>query len=827
MLKHYMQSALGSLLKNRLFSTINIVGLSIGLAACLLIIFYVLDQTSYDKHWEKADRIYRVTTTFDRTGGNPNRMSVNTMLLLPAMRESFGDDIEAGTRSIPYNDTDFYIGDELFVQSVYRVESEFTELFELDVISGSLEATLEDPSSIALSEESALRLFGRTEVVGEVLTERSGDEEIDIRVSAVYRQPEHNTTLDLSALALLDPDAQYWGWTGPFGSTDFILLKEGVDPAAIEARFPQLVDTYVDISAMQVGPDVSASDRMGFQLQNVRDIYLHSPFDGIRDDRGSTTAVLAFSAIAVLVLLIGCINFTVLSTSRATQRAKEVAMRKTIGANRKQLVFQFLGESLLIVLFSIALALALMELLMPVFETLVGSSLNVSWRSPDIYLTMLSLWLAVGLIGGLYPAFVLSWFRPATILKANRSTSAPGSIGLRSFLVVFQFGISIALIIATAVIYAQVQYAMQRDPGFNAENLLVIDDLQRYPAVNRNKNALEDRVSGLPNVVSTSLSGHQPMQRFGNSTHDFPYRQAQAGSGALPSQIPTLMVDHDFFRTYDIPIMAGRNFDESRDRYSGLFEFASLEGEATRSNIIINVSAVRELGFDSPEAALGERITTSSYANNTMLFDIIGIVPDTQFFTLRREGRPEIYVLDNNMAAVLTVRYSGSPQTIMEEVNEIWNAMMPRPISTGYVEQSLENEFTRELVEAQMLVSFSLLAIIIACLGLYGSAAFAIDRRTKEIGIRKVMGAEIREIVTMLLWQFSRPVLVANLIAWPVGMWAMLTWLQRFPYQIDTMLMIPISILAGALVLSIAWLTVAGHSWRVAVRSPVHALRYE
>ncbi len=823
MLKNYTTTAINNLLKNKLYSAINIIGLAIGLAACMLIVLYVQNEISYDKHWEKGDRIYRVTTTLDRTGSNPNRMSVNSWLLLPALKEYLSDDIEAGSQTSFVRPT-LYIGSTRFQQNIVCVEKDFLGLFKLNILSGNMESVLGSPYRLALSEEVAQRLFGRIDVVGEVVSIQSeGDNRDDFQVQAVYRQPK-NSVLNLPAITWLPPGVIRGGWLGPFSTTDYILLREGTDPARITDRLPAFTDQYVDISFLEAGPDVRPSERMSFQLQNIRDIYLHSPFEGNNPDRGNPGVVLAFSTIAFLVLFIGCINFTILSTARATQRSREVAMRKTVGASRSQLIVQFLGESFFLVFLALMLAVALIELLLPVFESLVAKDLDFNYTDPSIWISLLALLIMVSVIGGLYPAFVLSHFRPADTLKANHSIDNQGSIRLRNLLVVFQFGISIALIIATSVIYIQVQYSLNRDPGFNRENLLVVNNL-RNREVSPNRITLKQQVEKLPDVINASLSGHQPMQRWGDSTHDFAFTLAGDGSGSR--SIAMLFVDHDFFQTYQISLLAGRDFDKNRDVSSG-FPYQRVSEQKRHSKVVINTSAARTLGFANPEDTIGKTISTISYVGQIHQFSIIGVVADTQFFTLRNEGRGEVYIVSEDRANVLAVRYRGSSQAVLTRVTEIWKSMMGDvPIATNYVDQNMSREFFKEKMQAELLVGFSLLAIIIACLGLYGSTAFSVDRRIKEIGLRKVMGATVKNIVSLLLWQFSKPVLIANIIAWPVAIFAMQRWLERFPYRLSPLLMIPICLVSGLIALAIAWFTVAGNTTRVAKRKPIKALRYE
>jgi putative ABC transport system permease protein len=828
MLRNYCAAAFRNLLKYKLFSAINIGGLSVGLAACLLIALYVQDEISYDRQWTNADRIYRVTTTIDRTGSNPVKAGVNSLLLLPALKQYFSEEIESGSRMLR-STRDFHIDSAVFRETVATVDADFIRMFELDVLDGSLQTVLSDPNSIALSDELAQRFFAEEKVVDRVITLSSGDTTRDYRIGAVYRLPPGNTVLDLPALMPLDTAGRGSSWLGPLVSQDFVQLRPGINHSQIETRLPEFIDLNVDISALQAGPAVTSSQRVSIELQNVGDIYLNSPFER-GSNRGNKTVVVAFSAIAILVLLIGCINFTILSTARATQRAREVAVRKVIGASRSQLSLQFLGESFLVVLPAILLALVLVELMLPFFESIVGRTLAFSYGSPTAWLSLFALALIVGFAGGLYPAFLLSRFKPVTTLKGLTATKTRGAVSMSNVLVAFQFSISIALIIATAVIYAQVSYTQNHDPGFNGDNMLIIENLGEPRLVNASvaeKNTLKAELADLANVSAASLSGHQPMQRSGSAIVPLPFsRLDQPG---ITNQLTTLSVDHDFFRTWQISLVAGRDYSQTLDRATPLFR-PEYDAGTSDGNLIVNASAVRSLGFASVEDAIGARVSSPGFNAGIHNFTIVGVTEDTQFSSLRGLPAPEAYVLypeePGYMMNVLGVRFVGDPQVLLADVSRIWRTVIgDQPLETSFAEERMAGEFEQERTEASMLVSFSFLAIIIACLGLYGSATFNVHRRTREIGIRKVMGAEVREIVTLLIWQFSRPVMFANVIAWPAALWVMITWLQRFAYRIDIWLLLPLCAAAGTGALMIAWLTVAGNTLRVASISPVKSLR--
>lgn len=813
--------ALNRLFKDKFFSVINIFGLGIGLAACIAMALYVEHETSYDKHWQNVDRIFRLTTTADRTGGNPVRMGENSPLLLPALRQEFSEEIQFSAQTRDFFSQNVYAGQNRFQLFVVQVESDLIEIFDFDIVAGDLAATLDNPDYLALSVESARRLFGHEDVVGETLELVDSDTRETLYISAVYRLPDANTVLELPALRLLDPDQLPMTWLG-FSSRDYIKLKPGVEPEQLRSRMQDFTDRHVDISSLEAGPEVMPRDRFSFDLQNISEVYLHSPFESSLD-RGNATVVLVFSLIALLVLVIGCINFALLSTAKATQRAREVAVRKAVGASRFQLFLQFMGESFLLVFLGMLFSLAALELILPWFETLAGIELTVKGTA-DNYGLLLALLLAAGIGGGIYPALILSGFLPASILKSGRAADSLEFARMRNVLLVFQFGVTMVLMIATVAIYAQVRYMLARDPGFDMDNLLVIEDLFRA-GVHERKAVLKSRMEQIPGVESVSLSGHQPMQTRNLSTIVLPV--TLDGESRVNASMSVLSVDQDFFRTYRIPLVAGRYYEADRDQASSLFPF-SPQGAVTSGSIVINTSAARELGFTAEEQALGRQLTITSWAGEPHTFTIQGVVADTQFYTLRNEPRSEVYALAPFYSEVMTVRFAGPPQEVLIHIDDIWKSLLGDALLiTGFVDENMEAVLRQEYVQGHMLTAFSLLAVLIASLGLLGSASFNVERRVREIAIRKSMGAEILDIIHLLLWQFTKPVILANVIAWPIAIWIMMRWLQSFPYHIEPSLLLSFCAAVGLAVLAIAWVTVGTTAAKAASQRPVMALRYE
>jgi putative ABC transport system permease protein len=826
MFRNYITTAVNNLIKNKLYSVINIAGLAIGLSACIVIALYVKDQFSYDKQWKDSDRIYRVNFSATLPGKPRAEFSASPLPAMHALSEYFKDKIEKSARVFSGEMT-IDIGIDRFKGRVADIDRAFIDMFQLNVIAGSLQDTLTGINNVALSEEIAKRHFGKEDPVGKVITMSIENIKNDYKVTAVYRVPG-NTVLDIPVLALFDDTllpTSIRNWFN-FNCSTYLKLKKGVDIESMKPLLPGLIDRNIDISKIIADPGLKASSIMSMDFQKLEDAHLNSPWDVYRAG-GNKTVVLAFAGISILVLMIGCINFTILTTAKATQRAREVAMRKVMGAKRNQLIVQFLGESIFIVALSMILAMGVVEIMLPLFESIVGKTFSLNYATPSTFLPLLALLIIVGVSGGLYPAFILSGFRPGETLKANQSKETKGSISLRNILVIFQFSISVILIISTGVIYAQVQYSLNRNPGYNKDNLLVINRLGSDEKIKSKIEALKQELLNIPDVIDAGTSQVQPSQQMqSNLAYTIP------GHSETTYIKATIRIGYDYFKTYQIPIIAGREYTINRDIPDPKIDMMTTtiggneEKELIERNVIINESAAREFGFSSPEEAIGKVLNSTTI--NNISYTIIGVAADNHIFSIKALPRAEVYQLDPEGANVMTLRFKGSNKKILSEVDTVWKKVMgDEEISTVFVDQLIAQEFQQEKTEQKVLISFSILAILIACMGRFGSASFTVERRTREIGLRKVMGARVRNIVNLLLWQFSKPVFIANIIAWPVAILAMQNWLERFPYRINLLLLIPICIVSGFIALAIAWGTVAGNTARAARRNPIHALRYE
>jgi len=826
MLRNYLTVAIRNLVANKLHSVINIGGLAVGLAACLVILLYVRDELSYEQWVPKADRIAAVETTFFVPGREKLPFAGAPGPLKPALEKAFASDIERVVRMFG-EEAPARAGDRQFRANLVYVDPGFFDLFELRMVAGEREAALANNASIILSQTTARKYFGDQPAVGQTLTIGGGTV---FTVVGVFADLPRNSHLALESVALFDPERykdQPWvaeRWTS-VNSRTYVLFRSAGARARVAAEMPTFVDRNVVIQLP--GLSDRPSTLMRFDLMPLLDIHLHADKPGY-GKTGSFTAVLAFAGIALLILIIACINFVNLATARAMTRAREVSLRKVVGATRGQLIGQHLGEAVLTALVALVLALALVELSLAPFNAFLNKQLHLDLvGDPTLLATMLGLIVGVGVIGGLYPAIYLSRFRPAAVLKANQS-SAQGSSLLRSGLVVFQFSVSIALIVCTATIYAQTVYARTLDLGYQHTDRVVVDSLGDLASAEAQQ-TLKREVAALPGVRGVALSSDSPPLENNNNTLLYP--TATVSEQRLI--IETVGVDPDFFTVYGVAPLAGRLFSADRP---GDFRPDRKAGGELRQSIVINQAFVAKLGATRPEEVIGKVLweVNQDESRPMIASEIVGVVPDLHLRSVRIAVTPLLYYAEGPGTELNRLSLHVAPgrmKDTLREVEAIWARLAPTvPIRTGVVDQELADLYEGDEQRGQMFAAFAVFAVLIACLGLFGLAAFSAARRTKEIGMRKVLGASVLDIVRLLVWQFSRPVLVANLIAWPVSFYVMHRWLAQFRYKIElTSPPFLLGIFGGAalLALAIAWLTTAGHAYRVARANPGKALRVD
>jgi putative ABC transport system permease protein len=835
MWRNYLTVGLRALTKNRTYAFINIFGLAVGLAACLMLLVYVRYERSYDGWLPGAGNIYQVQSHFlDPDTGEEGHIQMSPYAAGRALRKDYPQ-IAASVYALSSEPVVLRGGEALTSDNTILVDNLFFDVLPLPLVAGDPRTALRQPGSIVLSESEARRFFGNANPMGRTLTLIMRGRNVDHRVTGVMRDLPRNSHMRLDIIIRFDPNSYFaemqdfltqWGWNSGW---NYVRLRDGADVASINDQMDRWEERNI--------PDQTFGDRTtnqgdnaDWRLVNVRDVHLGPAQDAAQTPGNDERTILTFTIVAFLILGMAVVNFTNLATARASQRAREVALRKALGANRRQLIVQFLSESMLIAGISMLIALALVELALPPLSSFLDADLAMTWLGADGMLPpIVLLTLLVGAVGGLYPAFYLSRFQPAQVLKANKSTAeTAGSGRLRSVLVIAQFAVSIGLIICTAIVYAQTVHARSSDPGYQREGILQIDELGRKQLEGRTE-ALARAVARVPGVVSVGRTG------IGVSTDN------QVGTGVRvpgrdePVVLGNYNIDDGFFRTMGIALVAGRELSDERPLDVDPRPYISTVEQdraivARGVNVVVNELAARRLGFRNPAEAVGRTFRmgiADEEAGGLVPINIVGVVRDTRFRSIREPLEPIVYRLGEGGITHLVVRYDAEqPNQVRDRIEQVWRGLVPDvPFNADFSEDIVAELYDAEEARAKTFAGFALLAIIVACLGLFGLAAFTAERRTKEIGIRKVLGARTRDIVRLLAWQFSKPIIVANLIAWPVAWWVMRDWLDTFDARID--LGPTPFVLAGALALLIALGTIAGHAIKVARSNPIHALRYE
>jgi putative ABC transport system permease protein len=834
MWRNYFTVGIRALAKNKTYAFINIFGLAIGLAACLMLLLYVRYERSYDEWLPNAENVYQVQTHFTAPDtGETNHAQMSPYVAGTTLENDFPQ-IERRVYVLNAQPVVLRNGEALPTENVMFADGLFFDVLQIPLVRGDPRTALRETGSVVLSESEARKYFGNANPVGQTLTLINRGQTIDHRVTGVMRDLPKNSHLRADMVARFDPARMYaetpefltaWGWLSGW---TYVALRPGTDVEAIHSQLPQWERR--NIPDQQFGERTLNQGEIGdWDLVNIRDVHLGRSSDGEMTPGNDAATIITFAVVAFLILGMACVNFTNLATARASQRAREVALRKVLGANRKQLVTQFLAESVLVAGIAMLLALALVELLLPFLSGFLDADLRMSyWGLDGMLLPIALLVMLVGAAGGVYPAFYLSRFQPAQVLKANKSSAeAAGTGRLRSALVIGQFAVSIGLIICTAVVYAQTVHARTTDPGFNREGILQVGNLGRRQLADRSEAIAREiaRVPGVQAVGRTGIGINTDNQN--NTVVRVPGREQPVGMG-------NYTIDDGFFDAMQIRLVAGRK--TSRDRLMDVdplaFDSTPEQDRAFAQrgiNVVVNELAVQRLGFKSPREAIGKQLSMGLVNPEAGLvpITIVGVVRDTRFRSIRQPIEPIAYRLANSSLTDLIVRYDTSdPNGVRDRIEQAWRRLAPDvPFEAEFSEQIVAELYDAEEARAQIFAGFALLAIVVACLGLFGLAAFTAERRTKEIGIRKVLGARSRDIVRLLAWQFSKPVIVANLIAWPVAWWVMQSWLNGFDTKID--LGPTPFLLAGFLALAIAIGTIAGHAIKVARANPIHALRYE
>ena len=830
MLRNYLAIGVRTLLRNPIYAAINIGGLALGLAGCLLILNYIRYETSYDEWLPDSDRVYQVQAT-THVPGQPIVRSQNVPLPLRELLPHRFAQIEATSLFQAGQTVTSRDGQPIFIDTA-TVDPGFFRVFRLPFIAGSAAGVLLNTNSIVLTRSEAIRQFGTENALGRTMTLGAGPGKRDYVVSGILRDLPSNSNLRLSLLFRYDPSqAPPQGDWGTLNQQYYVKLRRGADVRDINAALPAWEKKVIPPQNVG-GKTIAVADMLDFTLAPLRSIHLGQAQLGALKAGGDPRMLATFAMMALLTLGMAVMNFVNLSTARATQRAREVALRKTLGARRGQLVVQFLSESALTTGIAMLIGLTLAELAAPRIGAWIHAELGISYLGQSgILLPAIGLYLITALVGGLYPAFYLSRFHPALVLRANQSTAdTPAGGRLRTALVVLQFAIAIGLVASTTIIYRQTLYALSADPGYRRDGLIQIDAAWRFAGDDSEYRAARDVMMKLPGVVAV---GRTNLGLSANIKSSILVRSPMTHRDLA---IGVYSIDPGYLSALQTRFLAGRTLGESfsKDRLlrpengnPAAAPNAAAERAARGLNVVINRNAATVLGFRSPEAAVGQTIGVSIEDALLVPSTIVGVIEDTRLRTARDAVEPIVYTYDPNRTFQVIVRYAGTrPAEVMARLNQVWRRFEPEiPFQARFAEAIVGEAYAADQARAALFAAFSALAVLIACLGLYGLAAFTAERRTKEIGIRKVLGARVIDIVRLLAWQFSKPVVIANLIAWPVGWWAMREWLNGFDQRIA--LTPGPFVVAGLTALAIALATVAGHALRVARTNPVHALRYE
>lgn len=836
MLKNYLLTGWRHMLANPLFSFINIFGLTVALCSCTLIILFVQDELSHDKDLVDADRIVRMHSRYV-SGDAPDFLTVRSAGRMKAAISGYAPDlVESAVRLLRVSPT-VRVDDRLFNETITFADGSFFDIFDLPFVESDAARSFTKPGDLIISEATAIKYFGRSDVVGEVMTVCClMDEEIETVVTGVLRDLPQTSHLDIDMLMYLEESMFDFApnllatWTS-VNTFTYFKLTPTASAEALKNRVWQWLDSespFVDM----VEEGTKPTDRFQPNFMAVPDLYLNASRDagnmGDMKALGNITMIYAFSGITLLILALAAVNFMNLSTARASQRAREVGLRKVLGASRRQLAFQFLGEAIALSLVAMLLAMVLVEMLLPVYNELIDRQLEFSLVAELPLVAALALLaILVGLVAGSYPAAYLSRFLPAQVLRGSQGSDETGTRSLRNLLVIFQFAVSIALGVCTLVISAQTHYARTMDVGYRVNDKLVLHRVGSSGIADQQR-LLRDRMQRIAGVESVVLSSEVPSQDNENNT----VFTLLDGAGRDAVDEGLVLNYHNigpgFLEAYGIELVSGRRFSESY----GTDEILPLEEGAPRGNasVILNESAVRRLGLSSAEEALGKTLRGDLFAAGPYDLTVVGVVRDVYFRSLKYGVRATAYMQQPNRFREATISYRSGTNVVAlrAAVEAAWREIAPQnPISSEFLNSMVEAQYIDEANQAKLFGAFSALALVIATLGLYGLAAFSADRRVREIGIRRVLGARVRDIVTLLVWQFSRPVLLANVVAWPVAWLLMQDWLESFVYRLGSGNIAVACAITGVLSLLIAWVTVAGRAVAVAKTRPAEVLRYE
>jgi putative ABC transport system permease protein len=808
MLKNYIKIAYRSLIKNKTYSLINIIGLSLGLSCCIMILLFVQDETSYDNFYENEDDLYRLV--LERK--YPDHVT-NYAIIPAGFSEILADEIpeiKESTRLVgfPNFGATFRYEDNVFEEKwAFFADSNFFRVLDFELIQGDPNTALTNPNSIILTETTAQKYFGNEDPIGKTIDANGAD----VEVVAVMQDIPENSHIKFdfltstNALGFLQQPNYI-----SFSSYNYLLLEDGVDKSIVEAKLPAVVEKY---AAGQIERNLgvsfaeyqAAGNGYVYTLQPIGDIHLTSNMDVEIKANGNIVYVYIFISIAIFILVLAGINFVNLATAKSAERAKEVGLRKVMGSNRQQLIAQFLAESVFITVISLFVSIALIQATLPYFNNLASKALELNLLSSGFIIPALLLFvILVGILAGLYPSFYISSLQPVEVVKGKFKSNSKGKF-LRNGLVVFQFAISMILVTGTLVVFDQMEFIQNKRLGYNKENVLVVERINTLDQ----QDSFFDAVENLPDVLAVTGTSAMPDGFFFGSQFQLP-GQAEVFT------TKSLTADDSYFRTMDINFVEGRPFSE---------DFSD------SLNIILNKTAVNTFGLEDP---IGEFLSTSNPQPDgsvqVITYTVIGVVDDFNFESLRTSITPLAIFSDESQVGGTTfmpIRFqSNNVQQTVAAVQNLWDVYNPgEPFIYTFLDAQLNQIYAAEQRSGTLLGFFSSLAIVIACIGLFGLAAYMAYQRTKEIGVRKVLGASVFSIIVLLSKEFAKLIGISFLLAIPISYLLMEQWLQNFAYR--TEITIGTFLLSGIMALLVALLTVSGQSIKAATTNPVNSLKSE
>lgn len=800
MVKNYLKIALRSLLKNKVYAFLNIFGLTVGISCSLLIFLYVQDELTYDHHHSKAGNIKRVAVEYflPNDGGAEKWAQISGVV--PQYMVKDYPEILSSVRfqKWPNQVVEKPAGNQRFYQDITWADSNVFQMFDFPLIEGNEETALKNPYTVVVTPEAAIKYFGTTDVVGKSL--RFPDNNYELQVTGVLQDIPANSHLKFDLLGSYETlratnniGNSWWG----FNSFAYVETQSGTDTKALEDKVRRISANYI------LDQETGSGYRQEYMLMDFKDIHLKSKLRAEYEANGNESYVYIFSFVGVFILLIACINFMNLATARSVNRAKEVGVRKVVGAYRRHLISQFLSESVFMAFVALVLSIMVVVITLPLLNSFTGKLMTFNpFDNTLLGLALVGITLFVGVLSGSYPAFVLSAFKPTQTLKGNFRTSAKGSM-LRKGLVVVQFLISITLIISTLVVFNQLGYMRDLELGFEKERMILIPSRFGNGAA-ENFQVLKDKLEQFPEINGVALSSRVPGKEMGNNVVRLGWDQS-----ADWSDMRFITVDYDFINVYDLELVAGRAFDRT---------FGTDQNEG----FILNESGVNRLGFASPEEAIGKQLAWQNRQGR-----VIGVLKDFYFMSVQNAIPPFIMPMQQGAPGYLSAKVeTANFDQVIKRIESAYREVMPdRIFEYSFLNEEFDQQYQSEENFGSVFTFFAVIAILIACLGLYGLAAFTAQQKVKEIGIRKVLGATESGMVVLLSRDFIKLVLASFVIAAPLSYFLMENWLKEFAERVN--IGAGVFLVAAGLSIFIALITVSYQSVKAAFANPIQALRNE